>query len=160
MQYDATSGALLYKGVRYLLIRPETIVGFQKAIAESCGHQAEDKLFEGGFKGGRLSASKYREEFNFSNPEIVKFMMRMGNQIGWGNFTLKEYDQKAKRLAVVVTHSPFAQAYGASSHGVCHLIRGVLAGMGSVLFESDCGAEEKTCRAKGDADCLFVVEAD
>jgi hypothetical protein len=33
--YDQASGALRYKGVRYLLIRPETISGFQKAMNES-----------------------------------------------------------------------------------------------------------------------------
>lgn len=158
MQYDASAGALLYKGVRYLLIRPETITGFQKAVAESCGHQAEDKLFEGGLNGGRLSARKYKEVFNFSDREIVEFMMTMGNQIGWGKFSLKQYDPQAKRLCVAVAHSPFAQAYGKSSHGVCHLIRGVLAGVATVLFEGECRAEETACRAKGDENCLFVLE--
>ena len=159
MLYDASSGALLYKGVRYLLIRPETITGFQKAIAESYGHQAEDKLFEGGLNGGRLSARKYKEVFNFSDREMVEFMMAMGNQIGWGNFSLKQYDPLAKRLCVSVTHSPFAQAYGKSTHGVCDLIRGVLAGMATVLFEGECTATETACRAKGDENCLFVLEA-
>jgi len=35
--YDPSSGILRYKGVRYLLIRSETISGFQKALAESQG---------------------------------------------------------------------------------------------------------------------------
>jgi predicted hydrocarbon binding protein len=158
MQYDASSGALLYKDVRYLLIRPETIAGFQKAIAESWGHQAEEKLFEGGLNGGRLSARKYKDLFKFSDLEIVEFMMTMGNQIGWGNFSLKQYDPQAKRLYVSVAHSPFAQAYGKSTHGVCHLIRGVLAGVATVLFEVECTAKETACRAMGDENCLFVLE--
>ena len=110
MLYDASSGALLYKGVRYLLIRPETLTGFQKAIAESYGHQAEDKLFEGGLNGGRLSARKYKEVFNFSDREMVEFMMAMGNQIGWGNFSLKQYDPRAKRLCVF--RNPFTLCTG------------------------------------------------
>lgn len=159
MQYDPSSGALLYKGVRYLLIRPETITGFQKAIAASYGPEAEDKLFDGGLDGGRLSARKYKDVFNFSDREIVDFMMTMGNQIGWGNFSLKQYDPQAKRLCVSVAHSSFAQAYGKSNRGVCHLIRGVLAGMATVLFEGECTAKETACRAKGDEKCLFVLEA-
>jgi predicted hydrocarbon binding protein len=157
--YDQSSGSLFYKGVRYLLIRPETIVGFQKALTESCGKEAEDRLFEGGYTGGSLSAKKYRDIHNFSDHEIIDFMMNMGNQIGWGHFSLDRYDRTAKHLCVSVDHSPFAQVYGASSHGVCHLIRGVLAGMATVLFAGDCSAEEVECQARGDKICRFVIEA-
>jgi predicted hydrocarbon binding protein len=157
--YDQASGSLLYKGVRYLLIRPETIAGFQKAISEICGQQAEEKLFEGGFAGGSLSAQKYKTLHNFSDHEIIEFMMSMGNQIGWGHFSLERYDPKAEHLCVSVKNSPFAQAYGTSSDGVCHLIRGVLAGMAAVLFAGNCTAEEVECQARGDACCRFEIAA-
>ncbi len=158
MHYDPSAGSLLYNGVRYLLIRPETIAGFQKALVESYGEEVGDKLFEGGYNGGSLSAQKYRALHNLSEREVIEFMMSMGSQIGWGHFSLDEYDPEAKRLCVSVTHSPFALAYGISSHGVCHLIRGVLAGTAAVLFAGDCTAEEVECQAKGDRKCLFVVE--
>jgi predicted hydrocarbon binding protein len=157
--YDHASGSLLYKGVRYLLIRPETIAGFQKAMIESCGRQVEDKFFAGGYAGGRLSAQKYKEHHNFSDHEIIEFMMNMGNQIGWGHFSLDRYDPTAKYLGVSVKNSPFAQAYGTSSKGVCHLIRGVLAGMAAVLFADECTAEEVECQAKGDERCRFEINA-
>jgi predicted hydrocarbon binding protein len=157
--YDQSSGALSYKGVRYLLIRPETLAGFQKALVANCGKEVDGNLFEGGYTGGSLSAQKYKALHSFSDTEIIEFMMNMGNQIGWGHFSLVRYDPTEKHLCVAVKHSPFAQAYGQSSQGVCHLIRGVLAGMASVLFGGDCSAEEVECRAKGDASCRFVVEA-
>ena len=157
--YDQSSGALLYKGVRYLLIRPETITGFQKAIAESCGQNTDENLFMGGFTGGNLSSKKYRELHHFNDHEIIEFMMNMGNQIGWGCFNLERYDPQGKRLRVSVTHSPFAESYGSSSKGVCHLIRGVLSGMASVIFETDCTSTETECLSKGDQRCLFVIEA-
>jgi predicted hydrocarbon binding protein len=86
-------------------------------------------------------------------------MIAMGNQIGWGNFNLEACDMAKKILRISVSHSPFAESYGSSSAGVCHLIRGVLAGMASVIFDLDCVAAEKECLAKGDERCLFVVEA-
>jgi len=156
--YDQSSGSLLYNGVRYLLIRPETIAGFQRALTERCDKEAEDRVVEGGYTGGSLSAKKYRDIHNFSDHEIIDFMMNMGNQIGWGHFSLDRYDPSAKHLCVSVKHSPFAQAYGASSHSVCHLIRGVLAGMATVLFAGDCTAQEVECQAKGDERCRFVIE--
>ena len=157
--YDQSAGALTYKGVRYLLIRPETITGFQKALAANCGQDVDGSLFAGGYAGGSLSARKYKALHGFSDAEIIEFMMNMGNQIGWGNFSLVRYDPAAEHLCVAVKHSPFAQAFGESSQSVCHLIRGVLAGMASVLFGTECLADEVQCLAKGDEQCRFVVEA-
>ena len=159
LSYDQSAGSLRYKGVRYLLIRPETIAGMQKAIVDSCGHDAGDHLWEGGYAGGKLSAEKYRDIHNFSDHEIIEFMLVMGNRIGWGNFNLDRYDPEAKNLSITVTHSPFAEAYGSSNYGVCHLIRGVLAGMAAVLFGGDCTAAETECRARGDKACRFLIEA-
>ncbi len=158
LNYDPTAGSLLYKGVRYLLIRPETIAGFQKSLVEKCGHAGDDPLYEGGYAGGSLSAKKYRDLHDFSAREIIEFMMSMGSQIGWGHFSLIRYEPKVKYLCVAVLDSPFAQAYGPSSHSVCHLIRGVLAGMASVLFGGIRRADEVECQAKGDESCRFVIE--
>ncbi len=160
LSHDQSSGSLLYKGVRYLLIRPETITGFQKAVTESFGQEAGEKLFAGGFTGGSLSSKKYRELHHFTDHEIVEFMMNMGNKIGWGCFNLEQYNPEKKYLCVSVTNSPFAESYGKSSVGVCHLIRGVLAGMASVVFNASCTSTEIECIAKGDPKCLFIVEAD
>jgi predicted hydrocarbon binding protein len=156
--FDQTSGALHYKGVRYLLIRPETITGFQKALTETYGEEADEKIFAGGFEGGRLSAKKYQELYSFSDLEIVEFMMTMGGQIGWGRFSLECFDPKLKLLRLSVADSPFAESYGRSAQGVCHLIRGVLSGMATILFDQDCASSEIECRAKGDMCCLFVIE--
>ena len=158
--YDPSSGSLTYKGVRYLLIRPETITGFQKAIRSESGTGTEDKLYLGGYTGGRLSAKKYKEIHGFSDAEILAFMMNMGAEIGWGHFTLDLYDTEEKVLRVTVRNSPFAESYGTSPDGVCHLIRGVLGGTASVLFGRDCGASEIRCLARGDENCVFVVKAE
>ena len=84
--------------------------------------------------------------------------MDMGAQIGWGHFSLERHDPKLKILQVAVAHSPFAESYGKSSQGVCHLIRGVLAGMAATLFGKDCTSHEIECLARGDERCLFVIE--
>jgi predicted hydrocarbon binding protein len=160
MVYDPAQGALNYKGVRYLLIRPETLAGIQKGILETCGKDGDEKLFGGGFEGGYLSAKKYKEIHQFSDREILEFMIAMGSEIGWGSFRLVLFDPSAKRIHIAVEHSPFAEAYGRSSGGVCHLIRGVVSGMASVVFGRKCIASETRCHSKGDDRCLFVVEAE
>ena len=155
--YDSTSGALTYKEVRYLLIRPETIIGFQKAVEKHSHKAAREALFQGGYQGGYLSAKRYKEIQNLSDRETIQFMITMGAEIGWGNFQLIEYDLENRKLNVRVRNSAFADAYGDSMEGVCHLIRGVLSGLATVLFAQDFTASETECLAKGDRHCVFHV---
>ena len=157
LSYNRDSGALTYRDVRYLLIRPETIVGFQKSIEKYSITVAQEALFQGGYRGGYLSAKRYKEAQNLSDIETIRFMMSMGAEIGWGNFRLIKYDFKNRNLQIRVKNSAFAEAYGQSSKGVCHLVSGVLSGLGTVLFACNCTASESHCLAKGNKDCVFHV---
>ncbi len=157
LMYDPASGALTYRDVRYLLIRPETIVGFQKTIEKHSRTSAQDALFQGGYGGGYLSAIKYKEMQNLSDSETISFMMTMGAEIGWGNFQLIEYDFENRKLQIRVENSAFAEAYGDATEGVCHLISGVLSGLATVLFALNCIAFEIECLAKGDKHCVFHI---
>lgn len=155
--FDPEKGGLFYKEVRYLLIRPEVLVTFQKEIEKELGEKAARILFLSGFQGGSLSAKRYREVFNFSTEQIVQFMIEMGSQIGWGRFELERFDLSNKYLSIKIYHSPFAEAYGPSTHSVCHFIRGVLGGMASVIFKREVVVRELPCLAKGDPFCQFEM---
>ena len=155
--YDPAAGALKYKDVRYLLIRPETIVGFQKNIEKYNRKEAQEALFQGGYQGGYLSANKYKQMQNLSDRETISFMMAMGAEIGWGKFQLIEYDFEDRKLQIRVKNSAFAEAYGDSKAAVCHLINGVLSGLATVLFRRNCIGSETECLAKGDTDCVFHI---
>ena len=155
--YDPASGALTYRDVRYLLIRPETIVGFQKTIEKYSRTCAQEALFQGGYRGGYLSAKKYKEMQSLSDSETISFMMTMGAEIGWGNFQLIEYDFEIRKLQIRVKNSAFAEAYGDSTEGVCHLINGVLSGLATILFSQNCMGSETECLAKGDKHCVFHI---
>jgi len=155
--YDPDKGALHYKEVRYLLIRPETLAGMQKAMEKVPGIKANEIIFQGGFDGGYLSAKKYKEIHGFCDEEILDFMVRMGSQIGWGVFHLALFDPVAERICIEVRNSPFAEAYGKARGGVCHLIRGVVSGLATAIFGKNITASETNCIAKGDEKCSFVV---
>jgi len=157
LNFLAEKGGLFYKGVRYLLIRPETLATFQKAIERELGEKASQILYQSGFQGGTLSSKKYREALDLSDEEIIHFMMEMGTQIGWGRFELERFDPSENILMVKVYHSPFAEAYGSSSSSVCHFIRGILAGMASVVFKRDLVAKESACLSRGDEYCGFEI---
>lgn len=160
LTYQPDEGALRFKGVRYLLIRPETLASLQAAVEKKVGTDRAGEIhYAGGFTGGRLSGQKYKQAFGLSDQEAVAFMCRMGGEIGWGNFRLVELDSETARLVVEVDRSPFAEAYsGEAAGGVCHLIRGVLGGLANGIFGVEVRASETRCLARGDAACRFEIE--
>lgn len=159
LQFDALSGRLRYKGIRYLLIRPETVVAFQKAVEDELGEGAGDLMARGGQAGGTLSTRHCREAMGLSAEETARFMVAMGGQIGWGAFALERLDLEARELIVSVRASPFADAYGPSDRPVCHLIRGVMAGLAEGLFGGPVIAREEACASQGALACRFYASA-
>ncbi len=159
LTFDPARGALLYEGVRYLLIRPETLIAFQRAAEEKLGRQADEFLYAGGFTGGTLSAKKYREVFGLSDEESVRFMANMGTEIGWGRISICELNVPQRRLDIEVEASPFAAAYGPADRGICHLVRGVFAGLAQGIFGREVTAREEKCLAMGNSHCRMVIQS-
>lgn len=158
LSHDPTQGSLRYRGVRYLLIRPETLHAIWLGLEAELGSQRAGELFfRGGFEGGRLSGTKYRQDFELSDEEAVAFMCRMGGEIGWGHFRLLGLNADGPLLlAVEVDGSPFAEAAGNHSpSGACHLIRGVLAGLAHGLYGEEVVGRETMCVSMGDHTCRF-----
>ncbi len=158
--YSPERGALEFKGVRYVLIRPETLRSLYEAAEGELGApKAADLLFAGGFTGGKLSGERYKQSLGLTDAEAVEFMCRMGGEIGWGQFRLVELDEANRRLAVEIDHSPFAEGYDEPTRaGVCHLTRGVLSGLAAGLFKVEVKSSEVQCLAKGDPLCRFEIE--
>lgn len=159
LAHDASTGHLTFKGVRYLLIRPETVVAFQKAVEAELGARAGELMARGGRTGGALSARRYREAFGLGARELVEFMVRMGREIGWGAFTLDRLDLERRELVISVRHSPFAEAYGPSAVPVCHLIAGVVGGLAEGVFGQPAQVIETACLAAGGPACRFEARA-
>ena len=158
IEFHPETGSLLFKDVRYLLIRPETLGALQKGIEKELGPRSADLIYESGFTGGRLSTERYRELFRLSPEQVLHYMLEMGGQIGWGKFILERFEPETKRVSVKVLHSPFAAAYGPSSRPVCHFIRGVLGGISTGIFEEEKTIEETRCAAQGHPFCLFETK--
>ena len=172
LKFDARAGSLSFKGVRYMLIRPETVAALQIEMEKLNPRACAAALYEAGRTGGYLSSKKYREVFNYTPAQTARFMAKMGSQIGWGRFVIKKLDVKCGILIAEVINSPFAVAYKAMQSqqprirnpksairnpqsGVCHVIRGIFGGMAQALFEKPVKVVETKCLAKGDRLCRF-----
>jgi len=142
-------GGLTLGGARYLLIRPETLVAMQKAMQQAVGERAGACVVAGGRAGGARAAASLEG----TPEERVRRLLRIGGEIGWGDFALERLTPAA--LAVTVRRSPIAEAYGPSTAPVCHLIRGVLESLASAVLGRSCEVVETACFATGAPACRF-----
>ena len=150
---DDGAGGLTYRGSRYLLVRPETLVALQKAIEAALGERGAACLVAGGRAGGGSAL----QSLEGSPGEIVERLLAMGGAIGWGEFTLERLDPD--ELVVTVRNSPFTLAYGAATAPVCHLTRGVLERLAELALGAPAVATETACVATGAARCRFAARA-
>ncbi len=158
LEFAPDGGALMYSGVRYMLIRPETVVEIQRLLSEEVGLERAGQIFyQAGQRGGTLSASYFRQEMNLDPVDIVRFMAQMGGQIGWGRMEISEIDPSRGMLELEVYHSVFAETYGKSDVPICHMIRGVFSGAWGRAIEQEVRGLETRCRAvEGPGPCRFV----
>ena len=158
LEFMPDGGALMYKGIRYLLIRPETLIELQRIMEAALGiEKTGQALYHAGHKGGSLSAEKFRQAESRDPEAIVRFMANMGGQLGWGRLEVNSLDAEKGMLELEVFHSVFAETYGQSDAPVCHLIRGVFAGTWGGSIERDVIGLETQCRAvEGPGPCKFI----
>jgi len=156
LRYKSASGALDFSGIRYLLIRPETLVEIQKVIEEKFGSEAAHEIFyQSGFRGTSLTAGKLLDS-GLTPRECLEAMFRMGAHLGWGKFELPNMETVGKENIEVTIHgSPFARAYGAAEQPVCAILSGALAGIFSSLLGAVYICNEVGCAVSGDASCTF-----
>jgi predicted hydrocarbon binding protein len=138
----------------YILVRPETLVGVQKAIEAALGVRAGECLAAGGRAGGaRATATLEGDAIGRAQR-----LLSAGREIGWGDFALERLTPTA--LVVSVGGSPFARAYGAAATPVCHLTRGVLEALTAVVLERPAAMVETACVAMGADRCRFETIED
>jgi uncharacterized protein len=150
---DEGGGRLSVDGARYLLIRPETLAGLQKALEAALPEGAADILAAGGRAGGGKAAAA----LDGAARARARRLLHAGGAIGWGEFTLERLT--ASELVVSVRGSPFAEAYGRAERPVCHLTRGVLDALAAAVLPHPVLMVETACAATGAPACRFAGSA-
>jgi len=147
------AGALTLNGARYLLIRPETLAALQKAVEAALGPRADECFAAGGRAGGARATAA----LTGTTEERARGLAAMGGTIGWGEFALERL--AADGMVVSVRRSPFAEAYGPAPSPVCHLTRGVLESLATMVLGRPARALETSCAAMGARECRFEARA-
>lgn len=160
MAWDRADGRLDYLGIRYLLIRPETLAAVYDQVAALDGESCREAFFQAGYRGVSLSMRQYREAGTMPEPlGMVAYMADMAAQLGWGRVVSAEVDEAGRALTIEVAESVFAHRVSGQALPVCDMFRGAFAAIGETVFGVSVVAVESACRAQGGASCRFVVTA-
>ena len=158
LAFEEATGDIHFNQVRYMLMRPATRSALPQPLAEPPGADAGQIRCPAGLAGGRLSGRRFRKNFEQSEEDYLRFFAKMGTSIGWGHFRVLSCDIPRKKFSFSVKNSPFVGSYGQSSNPVCHILRGVLAGLGESMFAEAMEAKESSCAAMGNGECVFQVQ--
>lgn len=154
MTFSAGRGEMSFNGLRYMLIRPETLVRFQKAVDGEIGARTAELMAAAVREVGESIGDRYRAAGQ-SPAEALASMAASAAELGWASFEVSGVAEPGGMVRVTARNSAFAQAYGANDGPVCHVIRGLFSGAISRMVGQVTRASEVRCTCMGEPACEF-----
>ncbi len=154
-------GAIMCGETRLMLLNPEILLDFQKSMESELGaEKVGQELYKIGHIYGKLFALQTESEVELETGELIRHFARMNRHMGWGRTEITSLDAKRGVLELDVFHSIFAEGYRKSDFPVCHLIRGLFAGVWQFALGRETSGLEMRCRAvDGPGPCTFIFNA-
>jgi predicted hydrocarbon binding protein len=157
LEFDPDGGELRLGNLRYMLLRPETLSEIQKGVEDRLGPKSSEYLYAAGASWAVGALNRLKSALEEAPEDLAAALCGQATKLGWGHWELAGFEPEKKTLAVRVTGSPFAAAYGQSDEPVCHLAAGAVGGCAESLFRMPTACSELACRAQGDPHCLFAA---
>jgi predicted hydrocarbon binding protein len=153
--FDAERGEVRDGDVRYLLIRPDALMGIFRGLPEGPRAEALAAFARSISEHGSRSARKYQAMGADDAAKLLAVIEDTAPHLGWGRWRFVERGPQALRLEV--ENSPFAAGYGASPVPVCAPVAGMLAAVARLAFGAHWEVAEEHCTSQGRALCRFVA---
>lgn len=148
---DEAEGAWWDQSRRYLLIRPDALMGIFRELPPDRRGEAFAALARSITRQGADSARAYRA-MGGEGAGLLDIVASTAPQLGWGRW---QFSLEPGMLRLTVANSPFAAGYGPSDVPVCHPIRGMMAAVGEMVLDRPVTVVETACAAMGAPDCRF-----
>lgn len=151
--WDASCGAITQGGVRYVLMRPDVIMG----IAAGANPRAIiDSMSASAFRNAQDSFERYRAAGLFEDQDPILQTCEMASKLGWGRWRIATDD--ADHSIVEVVNSPFTVGLRGSAIPVCGWICGILQAAAKIAGAVTAHVTEVQCVAQGHQHCKFQIE--
>jgi predicted hydrocarbon binding protein len=154
----SADGSIDAGDIRYLIIRPDSLMGLFSRLDEGGARQAALEAFGRSVaEHGRKSMVAEMQRRNLDGDGFYRHLSTAGpSQLGWGHW---HYTRPApNRIEVAVDNSPFVYGIGSAAHPVCAPIAGMLTAIGGLVFGGRAEVHEESCAAMGNAGCRFIMQ--
>jgi predicted hydrocarbon binding protein len=148
--WDASSGEIRDGAIRYMMIRPDALMGIFGGLDEPARTCALEAFRRSIAKFGARSASTYQAD---AHHPLIETVARTAPDLGWGTWSI---DRTADAIQVIVRNSPFAAGCAGADGPVCTPIAGMLEAVGRLMGRSGV-ARETNCAAQSGDHCTFEV---
>lgn len=151
LSHDEAMGQWMDQSRRYMLIRPEALMGIFRNLPENSRDAALHALKASIAEQGGDSARAY-VAMGGSGEALLSTITETAPMLGWGRWTIVRNGQT---LRLDVENSPFAKGFGPSSRPVCHAVAGMLEAVSGLVLGAPVTASETACAATGAPRCEF-----
>lgn len=151
--WDAATGEIRDGELRYLMIRPDALMGVLRRLPAEMQPAMLQAFAESIHHYGAASARKYRGMGAADAEALLAVIAATAPQLGWGIWRLSR--PAPGRLELEVGNSPFAAGHGPADGPVCAPIAGMLRAVAGLVLDGPASARELACTATGAPHCRF-----
>lgn len=151
--------------VPMILTTRDHITQIQKTCERVLGKEKMvEVMYQSGFEGGYDFSTAIGSMSELNGVQILDEYLRIASVRGWGRFKTVKADVDAGEFIIQI-QSSIAEEFQPSAGKVCHIWRGVFAGVVQTVLESlektgTLESEETMCIADGDPYCEIQVKVD
>src|SRR3546814_10272360 len=103
-EFDTQTGSVRYGGIRYLMMRPDVLMGVGTALGSI--DQFVNALTESAFQNARASFEVYRRNGLLDSDGALQRAGEFAAWLGWGRWFVAYLENG--NVEVIVRHSPFS----------------------------------------------------
>jgi len=151
--HDIEAGEITQGGIRYILMRPDVLMGIGEHLGAYRDFVAAMSL--SAFANARGSFERYKETGVFAGADPLRRVGEMAAGLGWGVWSPEVLSDR--EILLRVKNSPFAQAVHGSRDPVCGAIVGILRALYQTAQGDDVDVCETSCAAQGLPHCEFRI---
>ncbi|WP_454874667.1 V4R domain-containing protein [Paraburkholderia xenovorans] len=154
--FDRARGEVRDQNRRYLLMRPDVLMGMLLRLSDPVRTEALTALAESTAINGKRSIVAYMESIAQGDAlALLSTVRQTSPDLGWGCW---DFVQEERQLTLTVLNSPFAAGYGNAAFPVCAPITGMFKTIAEIVLGGQVHVVETVCSAMtGNSSCTFVA---
>jgi predicted hydrocarbon binding protein len=152
LAFDAEHGEIRDQARRYLMLRPDVLMGMLRRLEPPARDAALDAFAASVAEHGKDSVLAYLAHLGGDRVRLLQAMQDAAADLGWGRW---RFELRQGGLRLSVENSPFVAGFGHSVHPVCAPIRGMLQAVAEVVLEARVMVSESACAATDAVVCVF-----